>query len=71
MARLRSSVCCSSSMSRCSRLHRRHLERESVWPPQVHASVDVHPWQLQRGFRKSACICVAYIGAASMGLGLL
>ena len=40
-------------MSRCSRLHRRHLEQESVrnlWPPQVHASVEVHLWQLQRGF---------------------
>jgi len=50
------------SMSRCSRLHRRHQEQESVrnlWPPQVHASVEVHLWQLQRGVWKSACICVA------------
>lgn len=45
-----------------SRLHRRHQEQESVrnlWPPQEHASVEVHLWQLQRGVWKSACICVA------------
>ena len=66
MARLRSSVCRKSSMSRCSRLYRRHPEQESVrnlWPPQVQASVEVHLWQLQRGVWKCACICVTYIGA--------
>jgi hypothetical protein len=69
VAKLRSSVCYKSSMSRCSRLHRRHLEQESVrnlWPPQVHASVEVHLWQLQRGGGGSAHASVWHTSRCSI-----